>query len=115
MVGNYDSNDYYYNRLKNYVCILNLEEKVYFSGHVSFGDILAYYSVADLFLCMREHEGFCVPLVEAMLFDLPIIAFNSCAIPDTLGGASLLLKEKNYLEISGLMNNLFNNKESLLY
>ena len=48
-----------------------------------------------MFVCMSEHEGFCVPLVEAMYFGIPIAAFRSSAIPDTLGKGGLLLPEKN--------------------
>ena len=44
---------------------------------------------------MSEHEGFCVPLVEAMYFGIPIIAFDSTAVGETLGGSGLLLKDKD--------------------
>lgn len=68
---------------------------VIFTGHISFSEIIAYYKVADIFLCMSEHEGFCVPLAEAMYFHVPIIAYASCAIPDTLGNAGVLLDTKD--------------------
>ena len=81
-------------------------DNVYFTGHIKFDEILAYYNLSDLFLCMSEHEGFCVPLVEAMKFDLPIIAYDSSAIGDTLGGSSVLLKDKNPLEVAGMIHYL---------
>ena len=57
--------------------------------------LLAYYHIADVFVCLSEHEGFCVPLVEAMYFGVPIIAYDSTAIGDTLGGSGLLLQDKS--------------------
>ena len=73
-------------------------ENVLFTGHIPFPDILAYYHVADLFLCMSEHEGFCVPLVEAMYFGVPILAYRACAVPDTLGDSGILLDKKDPME-----------------
>jgi len=105
LIGNYAKRDIYFRRLRDYVKSLDVQD-VYFSGHIKFHDILAYYSIADLFVCMSEHEGFCVPLLEAMYFEVPIIAYDSTAIPDTLGDAGVLVKEKNYAEIAGLMNRL---------
>jgi len=64
-VGKYNENDRYYKKLREYVDTLSLANVV-FTGHLSFDEILAYYSIADCFLCMSEHEGFCVPLVEAV-------------------------------------------------
>ena len=69
-------------------------EDVIFTGQVKFPDILSYYKVADVFLCLSEHEGFCVPLVESMMFDVPVIAYDSCAVGETLGGSGLLLNDK---------------------
>ena len=59
---------------------------------------------------MSEHEGFCIPLLEAMHFDVPVIAYNAGAIPSTLAGAGILLSEKNYLEISELINQIVSNE-----
>ncbi len=80
-----------------YIKALELKD-VIFTGHVSFTELIAYYQIADVFLCMSEHEGFCVPLVEAMYFGVPIIAYNACAVPDTLGGSGILLHDKDPLE-----------------
>ncbi len=49
---------------------------------------------------MSEHEGFAVPLVESMLFEVPILAFAAGAVPDTLGGAGVQFHEKNYEELA---------------
>jgi glycosyltransferase involved in cell wall biosynthesis len=55
---------------------------------------MAYYSVGDLFLCLSEHEGFCVPLQEAMHFGLPVVAYDAGAIRETLHGGGILLHDK---------------------
>lgn len=87
-------------------CRDHLVPDVVFANKVSFSDILAYYRVADLFLCLSEHEGFCVPLLEAMTFQVPIVAYASTAIPKTLGDAGVLLDvmEKDPTKIAAVMN-----------
>lgn len=95
LVGSWNGMEKYYDRLCDYVNQLGLSDSVIFTGHIKFDEILAYYRLADVFLCMSEHEGFCVPLVEAMYFDVPIIAYRSTAIPDTLGGCGMLLESKH--------------------
>ena len=71
-----------------------------FTGHVGFEDLVACYRSSDVFISMSEHEGFSVPLLEAMLFELPILAHARGAVPDTLGGAGILFDEKNYEELA---------------
>ena len=104
LVGNDNGFKNYSDLLKKLVTELGLENDVIFPGHIKFEEILAFYKVADLFLCMSEHEGFCVPLVESMLFKVPILAYNSSAIKDTLGNSGVLVNKKDYFLISELMN-----------
>ena len=54
---------------------------VHFLGHVSDAELVAYYDIADLFLCASEHEGFCVPLVEAFYKQVPVLAYAATAVP----------------------------------
>ena len=110
LVGSGRGMENYENRLKAYVKELNIAD-VYFTGHVKFDELLAYYRVADIFLCMSEHEGFCVPLVESMFFDVPIVAYNSCAVGETLGGSGFLINEKNYIEVAEIINLIGTNKK----
>lgn len=110
LVGSYKEDDEYYQKLKEYVWRLGVKD-VYFTGHIKFNQILAYYKIADVFLCMSEHEGFCVPLVEAMFFDVPIIAYNSTAIPSTLGGSGILLDDKNPIIAAKMIDILVNDAE----
>ena len=109
IVGSYKKENHYYKKLKKYVDMLHLRD-VYFTGHIHFDEILAYYSIADLFLCMSEHEGFCVPLVEAMKFRVPVVAYNSTAIPATLGGSGFLLPDQDPLEAAMVMERIIRDK-----
>ena len=110
IAGSFAGIDDYVNELKWYVEWLKLED-VICTGQLSFAKILAYYHVADMFLCMSEHEGFCVPLVEAMYFGVPLIAYNSTAISDTMGSGGILLEEKKPLETAAVMNYLMLHEE----
>lgn len=94
LVGSYAGIDRYHEQLVAYIKALQLED-VIFTGQIKFDEILAYYRVADIFLCMSEHEGFCVPLVEAMYFGVPVIARDTSAIAGTLGGSGILLSDND--------------------
>jgi glycosyltransferase involved in cell wall biosynthesis len=85
-------------------------QNVIFTGQVPFDELIAYYSVADLLLCMSENEGFCVPLVEAMFFGLPIIAYDSTVIGETLGGGGILVSAKNFPAIAALMSEVLSDE-----
>jgi glycosyltransferase involved in cell wall biosynthesis len=70
-------------------------EEIVFAGHVPDEEMFALYRASDVFLSMSEHEGFCLPLIESMVFDLPIIAYNSTAVPFTLEGAGVLINSRS--------------------
>jgi len=80
---------------------LGLTKAVVFTGAVSDEALKAYYLVADAFVTVSEHEGFCVPLVEAMSMKLPITAYASTAIPETVGDAGIVWTERNPMLIAG--------------
>lgn len=110
LVGNEGGYETYKLKMQKYAQ-LNCIKNVIFTGHIKFSEILACYKAADLFLCMSEHEGFCVPLVEAMYFKIPVIAYNSSAVGETLGKGGILLNEKNALETAALMDRVLKDKE----
>lgn len=82
---------------------LGLWPNVTFTGRVSDPDLASCYADADVFLCMSEHEGFAVPLVESMAFDLPVVAYASSAIPYTLDGAGLSFSRKDFPMVGELL------------
>jgi glycosyltransferase involved in cell wall biosynthesis len=97
--------------LKEMVDELGLREKVLFAGFATFRELITYYAAADLYLCLSEHEGFCVPLVESMFFELPIIAYLTGGITETLNGAGVGLKQKNWEEIAEIMTMILENND----
>ena len=74
---------------------LQMEEHVIFTGMVSQEELCTYYRLADAVLSLSEHEGFCVPLVEGMIFEKPVFAYACAAVPETLGQAGILLRDKS--------------------
>lgn len=105
LIGNYTGMESYYESLQRYIDELGAEN-IIFPGHISFPAILAYYATADLFLCMSDHEGFCVPLVEAMNFEVPVLAKNTTAIPYTLGGSGMMLEDNDPLVAATAINRI---------
>ena len=58
------------------------------------------YARADAYLCMSEHEGFCAPLVEALARGVPVVARRAAAVPETLGGAGVLVDDPDVLPLA---------------
>lgn len=79
-------------------------EDVHFTGSVPQEQLNAYYSVADVFLCMSEHEGFCIPLVECMSFGVPVLAFDSSAVTSTLNGTGILFDQKDLGRVAEMIH-----------
>ena len=79
---------------------LGVADAVEFAGSVSGDELAAWYSVADVFVCLSDHEGFCVPLLEAMHHRLPVVAFDSSAVPETLAGAGLVVGDKSPMVVA---------------
>jgi len=70
---------------------LGLEDTVFVTGSLPDDQLAAHYATADLFVCLSEHEGFCIPLLEAMRVGLPVVAYDAGAVAETLGGCGVLL------------------------
>lgn len=94
MVGSWPPGHPYARHLQDQIEKLGLKGRVFMPARVTDAQLQACYRTAHLFWSMSEHEGFCVPLIEAMWFDVPVLAFRSSAIPETLGPAGLMFTEK---------------------
>jgi glycosyltransferase involved in cell wall biosynthesis len=79
---------------------------VIFTGEVSEHALKAYYLAAHVFMLTSEHEGFCVPLVEAMAMKIPIVAYASTAIPETVESAGLVWEERNPYLLAESINSI---------
>lgn len=96
VAGNTQSLPKYFHSLKDLAARFYLTaEDVFFTGHITFPELLALYKSADVFLSMSEHEGFCLPLIESCHFRLPVVAYDAGAVADTLGDAGMILQQKD--------------------
>lgn len=86
--------DRYVEALRSYVADLGLEDAVRFAGSLSAAELESHWRAADAFVTASDHEGFCVPLVEAMGHGVPVVAFAAAAVPETVADAGLLLPSK---------------------
>jgi glycosyltransferase involved in cell wall biosynthesis len=80
--------------LRAFISELGLDDAVFFPGSISGAELEAYFQTADVFVCASDHEGFCVPLAEAMGHGTPIVAYGVTAVPETVAGAGLVLNDK---------------------
>jgi glycosyltransferase involved in cell wall biosynthesis len=95
-VGRTDGVPAYYARIWALIDRYHMKpERFLFTGAVTDDELAAYYRTADVYLSLSEHEGFSVPLVEAMAADVPVVAYASTAVPETLGGAGVLFSPKD--------------------
>ena len=83
--------DSYHRALQSLVATLQLDESVTFLGSVPDTIRDHYYSMASIYVSASIHEGFCVPLIEAMNVGLPVVARAAAAVPETAGNAAILI------------------------
>jgi glycosyltransferase involved in cell wall biosynthesis len=106
-VGRYDVVPSYYAQIRALVHEYKmLPDRFWFAGPVPDEDLGAFYRWADVYVSLSEHEGFCVPLVEAMAADVPVLAYAAGAVPETLGGAGMLFSPKDLEHAAELMGML---------
>ncbi len=104
LVGNDSGDPSYRSDLEKLRISLSSRDNIHFTGKVSDDDLYAYYRLADAFVSASEHEGFGVPLVEAMAFDVPVIAYAAASIPETLGTSGILINQWDDLQVAELMH-----------
>jgi glycosyltransferase involved in cell wall biosynthesis len=98
LVGAYRDQPQFYARVVALIERLGLGGAVHFAGSVDDASLLAHYRVATAFVSLSEHEGFGVPLLEAMHLRLPVVAYDAAAIGETVGDAGVLLRERDLPE-----------------
>jgi glycosyltransferase involved in cell wall biosynthesis len=86
-----ESSVHYRVALERLIADAGLRDAVLLVGSIGDAELGAYYEAADVFVCVSEHEGFCVPVLEAMAHDLPVVARATTAVPETVGDAGLLV------------------------
>ena len=103
LVGAHSGFERYLTLLHQFIADCGVSD-VHFVGHVSNEELTAYYELADVFLCASEHEGFCVPIIEAFHMGVPVLAYAATAVPATMDGAGVLYTDKDPMAVAALVN-----------
>ena len=101
LAGPFDDASGYKSQLDELVRISGLGTHVKITGQVTDEELFGWYRAASAYISLSDHEGFGVPLVEAMAFDLPVIAYASAAVAETLGDAGITILDKDPARILG--------------
>ena len=96
--------DEYLSALERFADELGLRGAVDIAGSVTHEELIAYYAASDAFVCLSNHEGFCVPLLEAMFHRLPIVAYANTAVPETVQQAGLVLPNKEPARVAAAID-----------
>lgn len=96
----------YLNRLKKKVDELKLSGSVVITGKVPDEELYAHYRAADAYLSLSEHEGFGVPMAEALAFEVPVMAYDCTAVPETVGQNGALFFRKDFESMSALLDRI---------
>ena len=109
-VGRHDAVPRYFTMIRSLVSELNSSHgevaRFWFTGSVPDEDLATFYRTASAYVSLSEHEGFCVPLLEAMAADVPVLAYSAAAVPETMGDAGVQFAPKNFeyaAELLGLL------------
>ena len=101
----------YKTALSDFVDALGLGDAVQIAGPVSAAALTAHYETADVYVITSEHEGFCVPLLEAMHHRVPIVAYSAAAVPETVGDAGVLLDAKDAYTVATAVHRVVTDNE----
>lgn len=93
---------------------LGLEDSIVITGEASDNLLKAFYLISNTFMITSKHEGFCVPLIEAMSMKIPIIAFGSSAIKETIGNAGLVWEELDPELFAESLNTIYSEEKIML-
>jgi glycosyltransferase involved in cell wall biosynthesis len=108
LVGSHEGFERYIVALRRLLDDLG-QRNVVLTGPVPNDELTAFYDTADLFLCASEHEGFCVPLIEAFHKGIPVVAYAAAAVPSTMDGGGVLYETKDPICVAALMDTVLSN------
>lgn len=106
LVGPYQAGGDYFRRLAR---AARTVRNVFFLGRLSQAQLVSAYRSASVFVSMSEHEGFGLPLLEAMAADLPVLAYGAAAVPETLGGSGIAFDQKRFALLAEVVDELNRN------
>jgi glycosyltransferase involved in cell wall biosynthesis len=100
----------YRDSVARFAAAIGLQDAVKFPGSVTAASLAAYYECADVFVCLSQHEGFCVPIIEAMARGLPVVAYDVAAVPGTIGDAGVLLSRRDPAYVAAAVHELLSDE-----
>jgi glycosyltransferase involved in cell wall biosynthesis len=103
--------DDYPRALERFATRLGIAGAVRMPGMVPSAVLSAYYETADVFVCLSDHEGFCVPVVEAMQRGVPVVAFDAAAVGETVGNGGIVLPEKSPVTVAAAAKRVVSDHE----
>jgi len=103
--------DCYEQALRAFIEQVNLADAVHLVGSLDPAGLEAYYRAADVYVSASDHEGFCVPLVEAMGHRVPVVAYGAAAVPETVGSAGIVLDSKEPLRFAAAVARVLDDAE----
>ncbi len=109
LVGSERSCPRYFAMLRMFAAELDLMA-VSFVRYASPNGLISYYRRADLFATTSRHEGYCLPVVEAMYKGVPVLARNVGGVPEAMDGAGVLFDEAKPEELAALMNRVISDR-----
>lgn len=101
----------YNNYLSDLIQKLELSNKVEIHENLNDEEVKEQLSTLDIYLSMSEHEGFGIPILEAMAVGVPVLAFSSSAIMETVKDAGLVFTQKDFPLLAELIHKLISTKE----
>lgn len=101
----------YYLVLRNLISVYGLKKKVFLRGRAEFKDLVSIYGSADVFLLMSEHEGFGVPALEAQYNEVPLVAYGSSALKETIGPNQIVFDNLDYDNYASAINRVVKDSE----
>jgi len=104
LVGNDRFDPSYTAQLGRLRTALPSRDRIVLTGKVSDPELHAYLRAADVFVCASEHEGFCVPIAQAMALGVPVVAYAAAAVPETMGGAGVLVHDWDTRRVGELVH-----------
>ena len=110
LIGEYRGFERYLAALQNQIGMLKVKN-VHFSGHVPLDELISYFKLSHLYLHMSDHEGFCAPILESFHIGIPVLACAVGAVSETMNGGGILLKNRNFLEIAALIDEVLHDRE----
>lgn len=116
IIGGYDQEINLYNQeIENLIQSNQLDKNIIFTNKISAETLKSFFVGCDIFLCLSEHEGFGVPLIEAQYFEKPIVALNRAAVKETVGENQIVTDKFDPEYLASVIHTIANDQEIYNY